>query len=407
MIVGSSRRSTAFGIVAAVLIATPLGSGFKAAAVQPAGDGGPFGDGAAIDARGDAPVDAPKLADAADAGSGSSDWWNTAWTHRIPLTVVGNKLGDGLSNFPVLVKIPGTTATVGAFDFTAANVNGDDLRFIDTDGSTQLAYDIDDLHASGPWWIWVKIPTLTKNVDHVFTMYYGNTAAAAASSGSATFSDDVSVHHLGATFADETGNGHTGSANGTTRGNGLIGGSTVFNGTSDVVTVPQSTAYNFTTKMSASMWVQSNTLTGYAPFVAKGDATWRVQGGNTAAGVGTTGCGQFGTNVDANTPDNVSGTITINDNNWHHVAAVLDGTTKHLYIDGVADGSDAVTTINTNSNNVLFGENEDPNPKRFFSGNLDDVRLTNAVRSAPWLAAEHDTVMVAGFLLQGSDQLVP
>ncbi|NQZ78664.1 MAG: LamG domain-containing protein, partial [Ekhidna sp.] len=91
----------------------------------------------------------------------------------------------------------------------------------------------------------------------------------------------------------------------------------------------------------------------------------------------------------------------INDGQWHHVAAVFDGTNKYIYIDGVldrqvgnphngaylgtdlkrygfiGDGSEA-TTFNGSRNN------------RYFQGKIGDVRLWHSVRSADEIAEYMD-----------------
>jgi hypothetical protein len=397
--VGAVSRSCAWVVCAASLASCQF-------SVHASGDGGLGSDAALTDALIDAASLGSDARDATDAGIGAA-WWNSAYKHRLAITIAGADLQDNLTDFPVMVKL----AAAGPFVFADANANGDDLVFIDSDGSTVLDYDIDDLHTNGPWWIWVKVPTLTKSVNHVITLYYANPSATPTASGSNTFSDDVSVHHLGATFADETGHGHTGVATGTTRGNGLMGGSTTFNGTSDVVRIPHDAAYDFTNAMTVSAWIQApnaTTFTGYEPFVAKGDHTWRIQSGSTSAGIGTNDTGQFGTSHTGTDFDNVNGMTTIDNGTWHHIAATYNGTTKALYVDGVLDGSDTLgQSIFTNSNDVLFGENEDAAPKRWFGGNLDEVRITNVVRPIAWLRAEHDTVTITTFTRFGADQPYP
>ena len=40
--------------------------------------------------------------------------------------------------------------------------------------------------------------------------------------------------------------------------------------------------------------------------------------------------------------DRLIGTTTVNDGNWHHVAATYDGFTKRIYVDGVEQNNRAI-----------------------------------------------------------------
>src|SRR5262249_38303833 len=68
---------------------------------------------------------------------------------------------------------------------------------------------------------------------------------------------------------------------------------------------------------------------------------------------------------------------------WHHVAATFDGTTRVLYLDGVAihsSGSSGTLAVPDTSNFAIgatgVGYNEP------FNGSIDDVRIWNVARSA-------------------------
>lgn len=72
------------------------------------------------------------------------------------------------------------------FDFTSANINGSDLRFVDN--GTVLSYFIQSFDAeleTGK--IWIKIPLILANTIKQITVYYGNAEAEAQSSGVNTF----------------------------------------------------------------------------------------------------------------------------------------------------------------------------------------------------------------------------
>jgi len=76
------------------------------------------------------------------------------------------------------------------------------------------------------------------------------------------------------------------------------------------------------------------------------------------------------------------GQTDVNDNRWHHVAGVYDGTAMRLYIDGKLDiSSEASGRIKGASSRVLIGENDVETTvygrERSFQGLIDDVRIYN------------------------------
>ncbi|MBK9191385.1 MAG: T9SS type A sorting domain-containing protein [Crocinitomicaceae bacterium] len=68
------------------------------------------------------------------------------------------------------------------------------------------------------------------------------------------------------------------------------------------------------------------------------------------------------------------------DGNWHHVAAVYNGTNKFLYVDGVLIGTQAKTgnCVNGGGNNHL---GRWPLGSEFFDGVMDDVRFWSTAKS--------------------------
>ena len=70
---------------------------------------------------------------------------------------------------------------------------------------------------------------------------------------------------------------------------------------------------------------------------------------------------------------------------WHHVAATYDGTTRTIYLDGVAVGSDTPRGHNVpNVGNLRIGST---NFGEYFPGSIDEVRVWNVARTAAQLHA--------------------
>src|SRR6185436_5372109 len=111
----------------------------------------------------------------------AQSWLNSAWLNRTAVSI-SNPNGTTLTNFQVKVTLDGT------FDFAHAQSRGEDLRVTAADGVTQLPFWIADWRpANTTATVWVQIPSLPSTGAGIW-LYFGNSAAASASNGRATFS---------------------------------------------------------------------------------------------------------------------------------------------------------------------------------------------------------------------------
>lgn len=67
------------------------------------------------------------------------------------------------------------------------------------------------------------------------------------------------------------------------------------------------------------------------------------------------GAGSIAFSIQGGGAANISGTIPIDDDQWHRVVVTCNSGVVSLYIDGVLDGTDTGGTIPTVSNNLLVG----------------------------------------------------
>ncbi len=86
-----------------------------------------------------------------------------------------------------------------------------------------------------------------------------------------------------------------------------------------------------------------------------------------------------------NTGNTVTGTISVTDNNWHHIAFVNESASSHkIYVDGKLDVTNTSTWTFTDSNtqplqigkyhNYAYGQT-------YFTGLIDEVRISNIARN--------------------------
>jgi len=105
---------------------------------------------------------------------------SAGWNDRKPVTI--NNLGDALSDYQVLVTLNSSN-----FDYSKANPDGSDIRFVDGDNTIALNYWIEEWNAAGDSRIWVAVPSVDGSGSTTIYMYYGNSGASDASDGDATF----------------------------------------------------------------------------------------------------------------------------------------------------------------------------------------------------------------------------
>ena len=117
--------------------------------------------------------------------------------------------------------------------------------------------------------------------------------------------------------------------------------------------------------------------------LSRGDDSWRSSRANEnnfmeAAVGGTSG-------------NYIYGVTPVDDDKWHHVAAVYDGATFSLYVDGQLDASEESTGLITVSSYPLYIGNNSQNTDREWTGLIDEVMIYNRALSEPevrYLAGE-------------------
>jgi hypothetical protein len=176
----------------------------------------------------------------------------------------------------------------------------------------------------------------------------------------------------GATVTDRSGTGNNGTLTGATRiTTGRFGNALSFNGSSNYVSVPDSTSLHLTTGMTLEAWVYQAINTDYRTVVLKeatGNLAYALYGAST---YGTSAVHRPSSWLGS---DDLGGVAALPADTWKHLATTYDGTTWRLYVDGVEVSSKPYTKpIPTSTSplkiggNALWGE--------FFSGRIDEVRV--------------------------------
>jgi len=115
------------------------------------------------------------------------------WHYRLPLTIQ-NTCG-ALTDYQILVPI-NTNAIIAEGKM---QIDGDDIRFYDSDDETILSYWIEtDTINTAATRLWVKVPDVPLGSKTIY-LYYGNEATSSASTGPDTFVDFIDFNTDGVT----------------------------------------------------------------------------------------------------------------------------------------------------------------------------------------------------------------
>ena len=189
----------------------------------------------------------------------------------------------------------------------------------------------------------------------------------------------------GTTVTDASGNGNNGTvANTTWSTAGKFGGALSFNGTSSVVTIPNSASLQLSSGMTLEAWVDPSTVNAaWRDVIYKANDNFYLEATSTASKPDA-GLIAGGTYADA------FGTSALAANTWSFLTETYDGTTLRLYVNGTQVASTAHTgAISTSTNPLQIGG--DSIYGQFFAGLIDNVRIYKVALSAAQIQTDENT----------------
>ena len=319
---------------------------------------------------------------------GGGAWWNTNWQYRKSITINHTMVSANLTNFPMLVSI--TDSNLAAY----AQSNGNDIAFTDYAGN-KLNHEIEFYNsATGTLVAWVNVPALSSVSDTVLYMYYGNPSAVNQQNVSGTWdSNYVMVQHLNqatGSFIDSTGYSNNCVPYGGVSENvtGKIDGAAGFNGLSSYATIPFGLSPPYTIECWANPATlnQNNAIISFQQTDTGGSgvsgvsmgiyaASNQIIVGNAAYTYGLSGVSNYLT----------AGT-------WAYWCdAVTAANNIAFYLNGTGRTLSNINNWYSNAGNYrVIGARYSSGYSRFWNGSIDEVRISNIVRSAAWLSTEYN-----------------
>lgn len=351
-------------------------------------------------------VDATKFSsssniDTATVGQSSlqatSGWYSTSWKYRRKITFDNSAQAENLANFPVLVRLDSTR-----IDYANTQNSGQDIRFADSDGTTLLNYEIEKWDETGSSYVWVKVPQIdaSSSTDYIY-IYYGNTSATDGQSVTSVWDVNYkAVWHLKETgngtaneYVDSTSNANHAQGGGGTASmtpaldsSGQIGNAQAFDGgVGDDDRIQTALAPSGYGAITMSGWVKLNAVDVYPMLISYGT---NAEDNPEMRFQASTGKMELVGRVDNN---GVADTVNLAGAGWHYFVGVSNGTTLTLYKDGAIVGTPATNTTGLNSTTPFrIGRRSNDDGGNFtIPGSIDEVRISNSVRSAAWVAASY------------------
>ncbi len=206
----------------------------------------------------------------------------------------------------------------------------------------------------------------------------------------------------GSVVSDSSTEGNDGMIYGAQWTTGKVGSALEFDGVDDYVNIGDDTSLNFGTgNFSVEAWFKTAIGTGEMEIVSKG---YYLGESAFALGIinGTVTFWGFDFDHDFGPQTDE----TYNDNNWHHVIGVRDGSNIYIYVDGAlkkTDTADGLVNIN-NTDNLTIG----PSLNLYhFNGIIDEVGIYNRTLSAEDVKARYKVQAGLADAICGVDRAAP
>ncbi|MDD3292453.1 MAG: DUF2341 domain-containing protein, partial [Methanocellales archaeon] len=343
----------------------------------------------------------------------ASNWYNPSWNYRKLITIDHTKVDNvdtpstTYANFPVLINISSDSGLA-----SKAQSDGDDILFTSSDGTTKLNHEIELYNSStGELVAWVNV-TLTKDssdaTNDTLYMYYGNSGASSQQNAAAVWNPNYkAVWHLkeatGSTSADSTSNKNNATPlQSPTQTSAKIDGGLTFNGVGMEDNVNSAFGLG-TTSATMEVWA-------YLSDTSRKGAFLKIGGNGSEGGVAPGDGYAFGVGAQGGDPlsydfEHSGNSIVVlyealrwiptgatYTAGWHHFVLVISASGyPTVYYDGAQIYTDATAApLAPVAITRIGGYTGSGGENRHSNAILDEVRVSNTVRSANWIKTEYN-----------------
>jgi biopolymer transport protein ExbB len=335
-------------------------------------------------------------------GGAAHAWWNGDWSYRkeidFDLTPKGADIPGAPTDVPVLIRL-----SLGNFQYFAdAKPDGSDFRFVAADDKTPLKFHIERFDPQTQIaLVWVRVPHLTggASTDKIF-LYYGNKNATSAADPAGTYdSNQALVYHFAAAKdvpQDSTAYKSEPSAFAAELNPASLIGSGIKFAGAQTLSIPANGAVHLAPNkgFTLSAWLRVAGPQSNAYIAQLAD-----QGRELVLGIDGTQVFARYNGGDQPVTVTQSGQLTTGD--WHHLAVRIGDGRLTLFVDGADEGHANAEVQEIGGVLTIGGSSTKSN---YLTGELDELDVSDSVRSADWLkAAARSQGMVAPLVVYGGD----
>lgn len=320
--------------------------------------------------------------------SASADWWNSDWNYRMPL-IVEQSGTETLANFPIVVNGFDYVNTAELISEGKMKEDCSDIRFTDSAGNLldyQFGNDADPIYGcdSEKTLIYLSIPNLPAEGTTVY-MYYGNSDASLDEENIwGDYSAVLNFNEGQGGIAYDSATNKDGMIYGTNWAIGKVAKSLEFDGTDDYVELENSESVN-PDNITLEAWIKKDT-SGYQTIIGK---SWNGR----ILSLDITGDDKLLFHIWLSGSGNGYKTLdSISLGEWHYIAASFSNLSGpvNLYIDGEESGTYEVGgEADVGTPRIKIGY-FDPTNNNWFDGEIDEVRISNLVRSSDWIKRSYE-----------------
>ncbi len=351
-----------------------------------------------------------------------TNWLSSDWEQRVKVTANHTGLTADLVNFPALLYLSadsGLNSDNLTAIFTELGANSKKIAVTTCDGETECYVEIERWdNANNQSWLWVNTPLIRSTIDTDFYLYFDNDQVDNDTYVGITGSvpgqnvwdtnfalvlhmpDNPDTSHI----KDSTSNANNGTkkaANEPFETIGVIDNCQSFNGTT-YINNANGASLQITSNITVEAWVNSPNFTDTRHWtVSKDDGTNRDYTLCTGPISGYV-TPQFFVWI-ANVVYGVIGTTALQVNTLYYQVGTYNGSYFNIYLNAQSDATPVSQngSIDNDAANLVLGYRGDGAgggaKDRYFTGLMDEVRVSNIARSPSW---------VKGTYLTGTDTLL-
>lgn len=343
--------------------------------------------------------------------------WLHGWSSRVRLLVDHKDIDEGLVDFPLLFHLDGTHDICGSvFRELGSSDNRRKIAVTGADGISEYYVEIEKWnHEAGQAWMWVKVRHVFSDTDTVLYLYFdaghpdntGRVDDVNSGPGRTVWQDNsfMGVWHLsniggGGSVYDSTvcrnhGTPH-GSMNISDLVEGTMGYALDFDGEDDYIDVGGVESNNWLA-ITVEAWIYPREIYDERIICKSSDTT--VDSHIFSLGIFRSGSGHIlrarlgteGLGVGASNHDSSSFLTT---GQWHYLAFTWDaeGGWINLYGNSLDVGRELKRgrSIEDSDQVVCIG-NINAEQDRYFNGIIDEVRISNVLRTPAWIKATYES----------------